>query len=81
MDGYRPSGSRFALEANPMLPVIIAPMSVRISPKRLLPTTTSKTSGFLIKSIAAASTSKESVVMFGNSAETLSNAWSQTNIP
>ena len=50
---------------NPIDPVIIAPISVRISPKRLLATTTSKFCGFLIKSIQAASINNESVVTWG----------------
>ncbi len=53
------SGLMFALAANPTLPVTIALRSVRMSPNRLLATTTSKTSGLRTKSIAAASTSSE----------------------
>ncbi len=64
-----------------MLPVMIAAISVKISPKRLLPTTTSKSSGFLMKSIAAASTNKDEVEISGYSAAILSKALSHTNIP
>ena len=49
----------FALAARPMLPVTMALRSVRMSPNRLLATTTSNASGLRTKSIAAASTSSE----------------------
>ena len=48
-----------ALAARPMLPVTAALRSVRMSPNRLLATTTSNASGLRTKSIAAASTSSE----------------------
>ena len=65
MDGKRRSGSRLALAARPMLPMMIAEMSLRMSPNRFDPTTTSKLSGRRMKSIAAASTSSDSVSMSG----------------
>ena len=65
MDGYRRSGSMFALAARPMLPVMMAPMSVRMSPNRLLATTTSKVSGRLMKSMHAASMSSDWVSISG----------------
>src|SRR5438067_1133546 len=45
IEGKRRSGSRLALGARPMLPTRIAEISLRISPNRLDPTTTSKLSG------------------------------------
>ena len=69
------------LGAVPMLPVIIAPISVRMSPNRLLATTTSNSSGFRTKSMQAASTSSEVVAISEYSAATLSNASSQTISP
>ncbi len=57
MLGYARSGLMLALAARPTLPVTMAPRSVRMSPNRLLATTTSNASGRRTKSIAAASTS------------------------
>ena len=48
-----------------MLPTRIAEMSLRISPNRFEPTTTSKLSGRRMKFMAAASTSSDSVSMCG----------------
>ena len=45
MLGMRRVGLMLALGARPMLPVIAAPRSVRMSPNRLLATTTSSASG------------------------------------
>ena len=59
MLGKARSGLMLALAARPMLPVTIALRSVRMSPNRLLATTTSKASGLRTKSIAAASISSE----------------------
>ena len=55
----------FADDASPMLPVTAALRSVRMSPNRLLATTTSNDSGLRTKSIAAASTSSELLVTSG----------------
>ena len=44
-DGNVPSGLRFALGAMPIVPVHAGPRSLRMSPNRLLATTTSKKSG------------------------------------
>ena len=70
MDGKRRVGSRFALAARPMLPTRMAERSLRMSPNRFEPTTTSKLSGRRTKFMAAASTSSDSVSMAGNSAAT-----------
>ena len=56
MDGYFRSGFRFAPAARPMPPAMAAPRSVRISPNRLLVTTTSNRAGSLTMNILAAST-------------------------
>ncbi len=45
IEGKRRVGSRLALGASPMLPIIMAEMSLRMSPNRLEATTTSKLSG------------------------------------
>ncbi len=59
------SGLMFALAARPMLPVMMALRSVRMSPNRLLATTTSNASGLRTKSIAAASTSSDARLHVG----------------
>ena len=48
--------SRLPLAASPMPPVIAAPRSVRMSPKRLSVTTTSNRAGSDTKNMEAAST-------------------------
>ncbi len=70
IEGKRRVGSRFALGARPMLPVRIAETSLRMSPNRFDPTTTSKLSGRRIKFIAAASTNSDSVEISAYSAAT-----------
>ena len=45
IDGKRRSGLMFAEGAMPMVPAMAGPRSERMSPKRLLPTTTSNQSG------------------------------------
>ena len=60
---------------------MMAAMSVRMSPKRLLATTTSKLSGRRMKSMQAASTRSDWVSMSGYRAATASKALSQTSIP
>ena len=74
IEGKRRSGSRLALAARPMLPTMIAEMSLRISANRFEPTTTSKLSGRRMKFMAAASTSSDSVSMCGYSAATVVEA-------
>ena len=61
IEGKRRVGSRLALAAIPMEPTRIAEMSLRMSPNRFEPTTTSKLSGRRMKFMAAASTSRLSV--------------------
>ncbi|OQC27439.1 MAG: hypothetical protein BWX71_01380 [Deltaproteobacteria bacterium ADurb.Bin072] len=56
MLGNRFSGLMFAEGEMPMLPSMADPRSVRMSPKRLLATITSKAFGFMIMSPASAST-------------------------
>ena len=56
IDGNFPVGLIFPDAARPMPPQIAAAISVKISPKRLSVTTTSKRSGFVTKNIDAAST-------------------------
>ena len=51
-----------------MLPTMMAEMSLRMSPNRFEPTTTSKLSGRRMKFMAAASTSSDSVSISGNCA-------------
>ena len=53
--GYFPCGLIFPEGEMPMLPSMAEPRSVRISPKRLLATTTSSRSGCMIKNPASAS--------------------------
>src|SRR5215217_2451630 len=55
MDGNPPSGLRLAEGAIPMLPAIAAPRSLRMSPKRLEATTTSKWRGSSTNAAAKAS--------------------------
>ena len=81
MDGCDRDGSRFALDAKPIEPVMMAPMSVRISPNRLDATTTSKLCGRRMKSMQAASISNEFVVTSGYSSATASNVLSHSTIP
>ena len=49
IDGISRSGLMLAEGARPMLPAIAGPRSERMSPKRLLPTTTSNQSGCCTK--------------------------------
>ncbi len=70
IEGNRRCGSRLALAARPMLPMMMAEMSLRMSANRLEPTTTSKLSGRRMKFMAAASTSSDSVSISGNCAAT-----------
>ena len=56
MLGAVPSGLMLPLAASPMPPATAAPRSVRMSPKRLSVTMTSKRSGWETKNIDAAST-------------------------
>ena len=70
MEGNRRSGSRLAEAASPMLPTMMAEMSLRISLNRFDPTTTSKLCGRRMKFMAAASTSSDSVSMPGYCAAT-----------
>jgi hypothetical protein len=51
--------------AIPILPIIAAPKSVRISPNRLLATITSKMCGRSTKNAANASIWKDAVSIFG----------------
>ena len=55
MEGYFCSGFRFAEGAIPMLPAMAGPRSDRMSPNRLLPTTTSKCSGWVTNRATRAS--------------------------
>ena len=59
IDGTDRSGLMFPLDARPMLPEIMAPMSVIMSPNRFDATMTSKASGRRTSSMHAASTSSE----------------------
>src|SRR5690606_21088049 len=56
IDGAVREGLMLPLAARPMPPAIAAPMSVRMSPKRLSVTITSNRSGWVTKNIEAAST-------------------------
>ena len=56
MEGAVPSGLMFPEAASPMPPVIAAARSVRMSPKRLSVTITSKRDGSVVRKIVAAST-------------------------
>ena len=80
-DGKARSGLMLPLGARPMLPVMIAPMSVSTSPNRLLATTTSNDCGRRMKFMQAASTSSDSVSMSGYSAATWSKTSSQSTMP
>ncbi len=63
--GCRRVGSRFALGAMPRLPAMAAPRSVRMSPNRLLATTTSSDAGSRTTRATSASTRHASVVISG----------------
>ncbi len=56
MDGAVRSGLMFADAASPMPPVMAAAWSVRMSPKRLSVTITSKRDGLVVRKMVAAST-------------------------
>src|SRR5215211_7997757 len=55
IEGYSPSGFRLAEGAIPMLPATAAPRSLRMSPKRFEPTTTSRLAGLSTNAAARAS--------------------------
>ena len=76
IEGTEVSGFIFALDASPILPVMIAPISVTISPNRFGATMTSNTSGLRTRSIHAASMSNESDSMSAYSSEISSNVLS-----
>ena len=56
IEGWRRVGSMFALGGMPRLPCSAPPRSVRMSPKRFEPTTTSRLSGAVMNRAARAST-------------------------
>jgi hypothetical protein len=72
MEGNLRVGLRLAAGASPMPPTTAAERSVKMSPNRLLATTTSKLSGRRTKFMHAASTSMELVFTSGKSPAT---AW------
>ena len=80
IEGYLRSGLRLAPAARPMPPAMAAPRSVRISPKRLLVTTTSKRFGFLTNIMLAASTSSFCVLTSGYSLPSSAKISSQNTI-
>ena len=70
----------FALDASPIDPVTIADTSLKMSPNKFDATTTSKEWGRRTKFIAAASTSRDSVSISGNSFATPRNTRSQSTM-